>query len=136
MKSLTKAMHYVASPEAERAIERGVDYYRTHLFDETGLPRPFARAPRMITYRRELYDYAESINLMLLLSGRFPELGAILTSVVQDVTTRWQRPNGSFRSRQLLLGWDEVPMHRWAQAQLLRSLCFLLASNASAQNLR
>jgi hypothetical protein len=25
-----------------------------------------------------------------------------------------------------MLGWDDVPMHRWAQAQLFRSLCGLL----------
>jgi hypothetical protein len=130
MKSLTKAMRYVASPEAERAIERGVAYYSRNLFDESGLPRPFARAPRLITYRRELYDYAECVNITVLLRDRFPELGGILTRVVQDLTTRWQRPDGSFRSRQLLLGWDDVPMHRWAQAQLFRSLCFLLSTQA------
>jgi hypothetical protein len=128
MKSLAKATKYVRSPEADRAIKRGVAYYRSHLFDESGLPRPFARAPRLVTYRRELYDYAECVNLTVLLRDQYPELDTILTRVVGDLTTRWQRPDGSFRSRQLLLGWDNVPMHRWAQAQLLRSLCFLLAS--------
>jgi hypothetical protein len=136
MKSLTKAMRYVASAEGERAIERGVAYYRTNLFDESGLPRPFARAPRMVTYRRELYDYAECVNITVLLRDRFPELDTILTRVIGDLTTRWQRPDGSFRSRQLLLGWDNVPMHRWAQAQLLRSLCFLLASGTSPRELQ
>ncbi len=136
MKSLTKAMRYIDSAEAERAIERGVAYYRTQLFDESGLPRPFARAPRLITYRRELYDYAECVNLAVLLRNRFPEFDAILARVIGDLITRWQRPDGSFRSRQLLLGWDNVPMHRWAQAQLLRSLCFLLASGSSAPTLR
>ena len=49
------------------------------------------------------------------------------------------KPDGSFRTRQLLLGWDNVPMHRWAQAQLFRSLCCLLlqsgqpASSCSAK---
>jgi hypothetical protein len=130
MKSLTKAIQYIVSAEAERALERCVAYYRSHLFDESGLPRPFARAPRLITYRRELYDYAECVNITLLLRDRFPELGAVLTRVVGDLTTRWQRPDGSFRSRQLLLGWDKVPMHRWAQAQLFRSLCFLLCTQS------
>jgi hypothetical protein len=133
MKSLTKAMRYIESPEAERAIERGVAYYRTNLFDELGLPRPFARAPRLITYRRELYDYAECVNLTVLLRDRYPELETVLARVVEDLTTRWQRPDGSFRTRQLLLGWDNVPMHRWAQAQLLRSLCSLLASEAATR---
>jgi hypothetical protein len=32
------------------------------------------------------------------------------------------KPDGSFRSRRLIFGWDEVPMHRWAQSQMFRSL--------------
>ena len=81
----------------------------------------------MTVYRHELYDYAECINLGVLLRGRFPELDRIVNGVVADVTTRWQKSDGSFRARKLLLGWDNVPMHRWAQSQLFRSLAFLLA---------
>jgi hypothetical protein len=86
----------------------------------------------MTVYRRELYDYAECINLATLLCGRFPELDALLPVVVGDVMTRWRKPDGSFRARQLLFGWDNVPMHRWAQAQLFRSLCFLHSRQSSA----
>ena len=107
------------------AIARGVRYYVRNLFDD-GLPKPFARAPRLTVYRRELYDYAECVNLATLLHGRFPELDELLVTVVHDLLTRWQTTEGSFRSRQLRVGWDNVPMHRWAQAQMFRSLCFLL----------
>ena len=110
-----------------QAIARGVAYYTANLFDAQGLPRPFARAPRFTFYRRELYDYAECINLAILLHGRFPQLDRLLPGIVQDILHRWQRPNGAFRSRQLLFGWDNVPMHRWAAAQLFRSLAFLVA---------
>jgi hypothetical protein len=79
-------------------------------------------------YRRELYDYAECINLGVLLKGRFPELDARLETVVADLLRRWQRRDGSFRARELHIGWDNVPMHRWAQAQVFRSLCVLLAA--------
>jgi hypothetical protein len=41
----------------------------------------------------------------------------------------WQRPDGAFRARKLLIGWDDVPMHRWAQSQMFRSLSFLLSKN-------
>ena len=136
MKSLAKAAKLIDVPEAERAIERGVQYYLANLFDGAGLPRPFARAPRLVIYRRELYDYAECVNLAVLLRERFPAMNQTLGRVVADLLARWQRPDGSFRSRQLLLGWDEVPMHRWAQAQMFRSLCFLLASGTSAQEPR
>jgi hypothetical protein len=133
LKSLAKAAQLIDSEEAEQAIERGVQYYVGQLFDDRGLPRPFARPPRLITYRRELYDYAECVNLAVLLRERFPAFDQTLVRVVGDLIERWQRPDGSFRSRQLLVGWDQVPMHRWAQAQLFRSLCFLLANGMSSQ---
>lgn len=130
LKALAKIERLVGNPHCTAAIERGVKYYVTYLFDQAGLPKPFSRAPRLTIYRRELYDYAECINLAILLRGRFSELDQRLETVLDDILARWQRPDGSFRSRQLLLGWDNVPMHRWAQAQLFRSLCLVLANDA------
>jgi hypothetical protein len=133
LKALAKIERLTGNSDCTAAIERGIRYYVHHLFDETGLPRPFSKAPRLTIYRRELYDYAECINIATLLMGRFPELDRCLETVLQDILTRWQRPDGSFRSRHLLLGWDNVPMHRWAQAQLFRSLCLLLAQNVNGR---
>ena len=127
LKALAKIEALTGASRCTEAIERGVAYYVRHLFDEQRLPRPFARAPRLTVYRRELYDYAECLNLATLLRGRFPELDAVRATVLRDVLDRWQKPDGSFRTRQLLLGWDSVPMHRWAQAQMFRSLCVLLS---------
>jgi hypothetical protein len=79
-------------------------------------------------YRRELYDYAEFINVGVLLKGRFTALDKTVSSVID--MKGWQKSDGSFRSRQLLLGWDNTPMHRWAQSQLFRSLCFFLCDGA------
>lgn len=135
MKALAKIEALTGDAECTRAIERGVDFYVRNLFDEHGVPKPFARPPRLIVYRRELYDYAECINLGMLLRGRFEKLDRLVDGVVNQVLTVWQRPNGSFRSRQLLLGWDNVPMHRWAQAQLFRSLCLLLLHSGQADDL-
>jgi len=127
LKALAKIELLTNNPECTKAIGRGTDYYVKNLFDEEGLPKPFSRRPRITVYRREQYDYAECINLAVLLKRRFPAVEPILENVVRDVINRWQRPDGSFRSRQLLLGWDNTPMHRWSQSQLFRSLCFLLA---------
>jgi hypothetical protein len=130
MKALAKIEALTGHPGCTRALERGVDYYLKHLFDEKGLPKPFSRRPRLTVYRRELYDYAECINLSILLKGRFPKLDENLLIVLREIMTKWQRPDGSFRSRQLLLGWDNTPMHRWAASQLFRSLCLLLYRNS------
>ncbi len=129
MKALAKIEALTGHPGCTRALQRGVDYYVRNLFDEQGLPKPFSRRPRLTVYRRELYDYAECINLSILLRGRFPKLDENLSNVLNEIMTKWQRPDGSFRSRQLFLGWDNTPMHRWAASQLFRSLCFLLYRN-------
>ena len=129
LKALVKIEQMTGHRGCTAAIERGVSYYVENLFDQGGLPKPFSRRPRMTVYRRELYDYAESVNLATLLKGRFPKLDNHLRAVLDDIMNVWQNHDGSFRSRRLLLGWDSVPMHRWAQSQLFRSLCLLLSRN-------
>jgi hypothetical protein len=129
LKALAKIEALTGHAGCTKAIERGVGYYTKNLFDEQGVPKPFSRAPRLTVYRRELYDYAECINVALLVGGRFPKLDENLSVVLDQILTRWQKPDGSFRSRQLHLGWDNTPMHRWASSQLFRSLCFLLYQN-------
>jgi hypothetical protein len=59
-------------------------------------------------------------------------MDAALNTVVIDLLNRWRKSDGSFRARELLFGWDNVPMHRWAQSQIFRSLSFLLSELAGA----
>lgn len=124
MKALAKIHTLTGHAGCLDALSRGAAFYLTQLFAADGLPRPFARAPRLTVYKRELYDCAEAINLCLLLRDRFPECEARLETVVAGVLRDWVKPDGSFRSRELMLGWDNVPMHRWAQSQMFRSLAF------------
>lgn len=126
LKALAKIYHLNGDRRIFDALARGLDYYQKNLFGPDGMPRPFSRAPRLTVYRCELYDCAESINLCLLLRKEFPQLESTLASVVTGILDHWIKPDGSFRSRKLLLGWDNVPMHRWAQSQMFRSLAFYL----------
>jgi hypothetical protein len=132
MKALAKIEAVTGDTRCAMAIERGVDYYTRDLFDADGLPKPFSQKPRFTVYRRELYDYAECVNLGVLLRGRFAAMDAALNTVVIDLLNRWRKSDGSFRARELLFGWDNVPMHRWAQSQIFRSLSFLLSELAGA----
>jgi hypothetical protein len=125
LKALAKIEALTGERRCTDAIERGIGYYVRNLFDADQRPKPFSKAPRLTVYRHELYDYAECLNLATLLRGRSPELDAIRSAVLSDALDRWQKPDGSFRSRRLLVGWDNVPMHRWAQAQMFRSLAFV-----------
>ncbi len=126
LKALTK-IHALTGHEAcLKALSKGIKYYLENLFDLDGLPRPFSRAPRLTVYKCELYDCAECINLCLMLRDRFPQLETKLETVVAGILKDWITPDGSFRSRRLLLGWDNVPMHRWGQSQMFRSLAYYL----------
>jgi hypothetical protein len=127
MKALAKIHTLTGHARTLEALARGVRYYLNNLFDVDGLPKPFARAPRLTVYKQELYDCAEAVNLCVLLKDRFPDLGLKLETVVAGILDDWIQPNGSFRARRLLLGWDNVPMHRWAQSQMFRALSFYLS---------
>ena len=63
---------------------------------------------RVVVYRNELYDYAGCINLATLLRERFPRLDARLATTLDDLLAHWQKRDGAFRSRRLLLGFDNV----------------------------
>ena len=127
MKGLAKIHALTGHRGCLEAISKGLKYYLANLFDTDGLPRPFSKAPRLTVYKRELYDCAECINLCLLLRDRFPQLNQTLETVVTGVLNEWVKPDGSFRSRRLHFGWDNVPMHRWGQSQMFRSLAYFLA---------
>jgi hypothetical protein len=122
LKGLTKIEKLMGHEGCRTAIDRGVEYYLKNLFDEGGSPKPYSQAPRLTVYRNELYDYAECVNLAVLLGDRYPQLDKTVYNVIGDLLARWEKPDGSFRSRRLMLGWDNVPMHRWAQSQMFRSL--------------
>jgi len=126
MKGLAKIYLQTGDQRIRAALAKGLDYYLKNLFSEDGMPRPFSRAPRLTVYKCELYDCAECINLCLLLRQDFPQLEQTLNTVVAGILQNWVKPDGSFRSRKLISGWDNVPMHRWAQSQMFRSLAFYL----------
>jgi hypothetical protein len=136
MKALAKIHTLTGDKSCEEALSKGVKYYLANLFDGQGLPKPFSKAPRLTVYKRELYDWAECVNLCLLLRDRFPQLDATLQTVVDRILKDWIKPDGSFRSRRLYLGWDNVPMHRWAQSQMFRSLAFYFREAKNAEKLR
>ena len=126
MKALAKVYRVTGDQRILDALAKGVNYYVNNLFGEDGMPRPFSKAPRMTVYQCELYDCAECINLCLLLRKDFPQLDKTLETVVAGILKNWIKSDGSFRSRKLKFGWDNVPMHRWAQSQMFRALSFYL----------
>ena len=133
LKALAKIDQVRPGDACRQAINKGIQYYLGNLLDEQKLPKPFSKAPRMTVYRRGLYDYAECVNLCVLLRDRIEEMGSVLDHVIADLLARWVKSDGSFRSRELWLSWDNVPMHRWAQSQMFRSLSLFVLKERDSQ---
>jgi hypothetical protein len=129
LKSLLKVWALTGDEDVREGIERGYGFYLSHLVDETGLPVPFAERPRLTLHKRDLYDYAEGINLAHLARELVPEANGVLERLTLDLVERWQLPDGHFVTRELLVGRNKVPYHRWAQSQAFRSLSRLVASD-------
>ena len=136
MKALAKIYALTGYKACGDALAKGVKYYLNNLFAADGLPKPFSKAPRLTVYKRELYDCAECINLCLLLRDEFPQLETTLQIVIGGILNEWVKPDGSFRSRRLYWGWDNVPMHRWGQSQMFRSLAYYLSKTKKTEELK
>jgi hypothetical protein len=122
LKNLFKAWRGLGDEELRVAIGRGYAFYKSHLLDDRGLPVPFARTQRLTLQRRELYDYAEGINLGLLLTDTDRDASAIAMALLAEVLDRWVLDDGHFVTRETVFGRNTVPYHRWAQAQTFRAL--------------
>jgi hypothetical protein len=122
LKNLTKATAVLPDEALRDAVVAGYAFYRARLIDARGLPVPFAVRPRLTLYRRDLYDYAEGINLARLLRTQIPEARAILERLVDDLVERWTLPDGHFVTRRLVIGRTTIPYHRWAQSQAFHAL--------------
>ena len=127
LNNLYKAWKYLQDPDICSAIQRGFDFYRKYLLTSAGLPIPFAKQQRLSFIRQELYDYAEGINLCLLLSEIQKDAREIMLSMLRDVLENWIVKDGHFCTRTLWMGKNTIPYHRWAQSQLFLSLvnCYL-----------
>jgi hypothetical protein len=122
LKSLVKIDRLLADVDLGRAIARGYAYYKANLLDASGLPRPFAREQRLTLQRRDLYDFAEGINLAVLLDGVDADARGIADVLVDELLSRWVLPDGHFVTRETVFGRNTIPYHRWAQAQAFRAL--------------
>jgi len=125
IKNLYKAWLVLRDDGLLRAVLSGYSFYKTSLLDDHGLPRPFAETQRLNLTRRELYDYAEGINLAALLIDIDPDAEQILHTLCRDLLDNWVLPDGRFLTRRMIARRNTVPYHRWAQAQTFRALAYV-----------
>jgi hypothetical protein len=122
LKNLFKVWRITEREDQLAAIRRGYGYYKDRLLDDSGQPIPFSRKQRLTLFTRDLYDYAEGLNLALLLRDVDDDAESIADTLARALVTDWALPEGHFVTRQHRLGKNTVPYHRWAQAQTFHAL--------------
>jgi len=125
IKNLVKYWEVAGGSEVIDAVRRGYAFYRSHLLDNDLQPIPFAVKPRLTLHRRDLYDYAEGINLAVLLRGIDPSADVVLSRLLHGLASEWALDDGHFVTRRLVVGRNVVPYHRWAQSQTFHALARL-----------
>lgn len=127
LRNLTYALKVTDRDDIRESVRRGYAYYRAALFQENGRPRHFAvsKYPKMRRY--EMYDYAESIKLGVLLRDEIPGALDLAIELANDLVDNFQTREGYFVTRVTSLGTRHtVPYLRWPQAQLFAALTYLL----------
>lgn len=127
LKNLTKSIEKTERCELRDSLVSGYAFYKSALLDGDALPKSFAVTQRPSLVRRELYDFAEGINLALLMLDHDDDAEAILVILLEELLRRWQLPDGHFVTRTTLLARHTVPYHRWGQSQAFRALTLAAA---------
>jgi hypothetical protein len=131
LKNLYKFSRIVDRPEVLESLHRGYAYYSHHLLDHELQPVPFAVRPRITLHRGDLYDYAEGINLAVLLRDVEPDAHEILHRLLTKLASHGVLRGGHFVTRQLVLGRNTISYHRWAQSQVFHALAHCCRARGS-----
>ena len=127
LKNLAKANRILNDKNITEAIIKGFQFYKNNLFYDEKTPKPYAYLKRLNLVKVDLYDYAEGINLGIVLKNIIP--GALNKSILlaKEVLKNYSTPKGYFITKINLIGQkNKVPYLRWAQAQLFYALSKLL----------
>ena len=128
LKNLAKVFDVAGDDDIRLAIERGYAFYKSRLFDDRGLPIPFAAGGNRLL-RYSMYDFAEAINLGIVIRDLVPGAYERSHKVAQAAVKQYQLPDGHFVTSIGRAGLaDKLAFIRWPQAQMFHALTSLRRS--------
>ena len=104
LKNLYKFSNIIDRAEVLASVRKGYAYYLNHLLDQELRPIPFAVKPRVTLHHGDLYDYAEGIDLAVLLHDAECDAQEVLHRLLTRLASEWALADGHFVTRQLVLG--------------------------------
>lgn len=118
LRMLLSMARHTQDPRFEMPLERGIDYYRTHLFEVTGLPRYFPDK----TFPINIHTISEALLCLNLLSKKFPEDVQKISFLLNWTFENMQDPEGYFYFMKYPTRTIKIPFMRWGQAWMLLAL--------------
>ena len=104
------------------ALNRGLDYYLTHLFLEDGTPRLTAES----TYPIDIHSCAQAIITFSEMADFRSEMKNMAKMVANWTIINMQDQGGFFYYRKYKNHINKMPYIRWGQAWMLRALSYLI----------
>lgn len=134
LKNLVRANRVLRLPEVDAAITCGLRFYWEHLFDASGLPKPFARSVRLNLVQYESYDFAECLGLFALFGAQHGFSAARLETVLGAFLQRFCLPSGALRFRVYRVpAATGYPYYRFGMTAAMLALAQLLNSEWCAR---
>ena len=76
------------SLEIDLVIQKGLNYYFSNLFNDKGIPIPYAIKPRLTLHKYDSYDLAESIGLLAELNIEEERLAKLINFAQTNFQTK------------------------------------------------
>jgi hypothetical protein len=119
--SLRTCLDAGVDPTIEEALDRGMEYYREHLFLSDGTPKYYDKA----TYPIDTQCVAQAIQTFALGAERDPSLADDAWRVFHFAVRQMRRPDGAFYFQRRRRWVNPVPHMRGVVASMLLALVYL-----------
>jgi len=130
IKNLYRANQVLNGVNITTAIEAGLHFYWEYLFYPDGLPRPFAKPPRLNIVRYDSYDFAEALALFPLLGPKYGFTSEKLEPLISTFVSRFCHSDVAIRFREYFLpAFHAYPYYRGGMSASILSLSKLLNSS-------
>jgi hypothetical protein len=128
IKNLVRANLLLRNGELESAIIRATHYYWSNLFDQHGMPRPYARSVRFNLVKYEALDWAECLGLFCTIREKYGFTSERLESIRDAFIRIFWSPTAGVKPRIYRLpASGRYPYFRWGVSATLLTFARLLS---------
>ena len=131
--NLDSLKHYIDATgdvEFRPHLEKGLNYYMEHFFEDSGCPKYYHDR----TYPIDIQCAAQSIETLATFGAASPNCLALANKVASWTIEHMRSRDGHFYYRKYPLITAKTPMLHWGQATMYKALCQLYVCMVNAES--